>query len=106
MPTVSLTNEEDGEGDKEQEDMGNQVESIHETAIVQHALPHAVGTGAVIATKWQGHATTQCSAQASSRSVTTGNRQNQSRSHLKMNKRELSCKAEVEPIGLKVGLLG
>lgn len=56
----SPTDEEDGEGNEEQEDMGNQVESVHETAIVQHALLHAVGIDTfVIAAKRQGHATTQ-----------------------------------------------
>lgn len=47
------TNEEDGEGNEEQEDMRNQVESIHEARIVQHAIFHTVGS-AVVATKWQG----------------------------------------------------
>lgn len=50
------TNEEDGEGDEEQEDMRNQVESIHEAGIVQYALCHTVGV-AFVATKWQGPAT-------------------------------------------------
>lgn len=44
------TNEEDGEGDEEQEDMRNQVESIHEAGIVQHAICHTVGV-AFVATK-------------------------------------------------------
>lgn len=44
------TNEEDGEGDEEQEDMRNQVESIHEARIIQHAIFHTVGS-AVVATK-------------------------------------------------------
>lgn len=53
------TDEEDGEGDEEQEDVGNQVESVHEAAIVQHALVHAVGIDiVVVAAKRQGHATT------------------------------------------------
>lgn len=56
----SRTNEEDGEGDEEQKDMRNQVESVHEAAIVQHAVLHAVGIGAVlVAAKRRGHATTQ-----------------------------------------------
>lgn len=56
---LSPTDEEDGEGDEEQEDMGNQVERVHEAAIVQHALLHAVGIGTVVdATKRQGHANT------------------------------------------------
>lgn len=54
------TDEEDGEGDEEQEDMGNQVESVHEAAIVQHAHLHAVGIDTlVVAAKRQGHATTR-----------------------------------------------
>lgn len=56
----SPTDEEDGEGDEEQKDMGDQVESVHEAAIVQHALLHAVGIDTlVVAAKRQGHATTQ-----------------------------------------------
>lgn len=56
------TNEEDGEGDEEQEDVGDQVEGVHEAAIVEHALLHAVGVDAsvvdasVVAAKRQGHA--------------------------------------------------
>lgn len=45
----SPTDEEDGEGDEEQENMGNQVESVHEAAIVQHALRHTVGVDSVVA---------------------------------------------------------
>lgn len=57
-PFPSPTDEEDGEGDEEQEDMGNQVESVHEAAIVQHARVHAVGVDTrVVAAKRQGHAT-------------------------------------------------
>lgn len=56
----SPTYEEDREGDKEQEDMGNQVESVHEAAIVQHAIRHTVGIATIVAAaKRQGHATTQ-----------------------------------------------
>lgn len=52
------TDEEDGEGDEEQEDMGHQVKSVHEAAIVEHSVCHAVGIDTVIiATKRQGHAT-------------------------------------------------
>lgn len=51
----SPTDEEDGEGDEEQEDVGHQVESVHEAAIVQRAVFHAVGI--VVAAKRQGHAT-------------------------------------------------
>lgn len=55
---MPLTDEEDGEGDEEQEDMRNQVESVHEAAIVEHALCHVVGTGFVFtAAERQGHAT-------------------------------------------------
>lgn len=55
---LSRTDEEDGEGDEEQEDMGDQVESVHEAAIVQHAAVHAVGISTVVvAAKRQGHAT-------------------------------------------------
>lgn len=40
--------------------MGHQVESVHEAAIVQHALCHAVSIDTdVVAAKRQGHATTQ-----------------------------------------------
>lgn len=55
----SLTDEEDREGDEEQEDVGNEVESVHEAAIVQDAIRHVVGIEmVVIAAKRQGHATT------------------------------------------------
>lgn len=51
------TDEEDGEGDEEQEHMRNEVEGVHEAAVVQHALLHAVGTDVlVVATKGKGHA--------------------------------------------------
>lgn len=57
---LSHTNEEDREGDEEQEDMGNQDKSVHEAAIVQHAICHTVSIGAVLAAaKGQGHATVQ-----------------------------------------------
>ena len=55
----SPTDEEDREGDEEQEDVGNKVESVHEAAIVQDAIRHVVGIEmVVIAAKRQGHATT------------------------------------------------
>ena len=55
----SPTDEEDREGDEEQEDVGNEVESVHEAAIVQDAIRHVVGIEmVVIAAKRQGHATT------------------------------------------------
>lgn len=58
-PLPSPTDEEDGEGDEEQENVGNQVESVHEAAIVQHALRHTVGVDSVVAAaKGQGHAAT------------------------------------------------
>lgn len=102
MPTAyvccfpSLTDEEDGEGDKEQEDMGNQIESVHKTAIVQHTLLHAVGTGTVIAAKWQGHATVQVlhtSLELICENVQRRNRQIQTHSCLKMLKLvNINCK--------------
>lgn len=59
-PKQSPTDEEDGEGDEEQEDVGHQIESVHEAAIVQDALVHAVGIDTCfVATKRQGHAPTQ-----------------------------------------------
>lgn len=52
------TNKEDGERDEEQEDMWNQVESINEAAIVEHAIVHTVGIYRLfVATKSQGHST-------------------------------------------------
>ena len=66
------TNEKDGEGDEEQEDMGNQVEGVHEASIVQHTILHTVGIEIlVVATKRQGHATS--STQAWSQSVNVRN---------------------------------
>lgn len=91
----SLTDEEDGEGDEEQEDMGNQIESVHKTAIVQHTLLHAVGLDTVIAAKRQGHATTQV-LHASLESIckkVQRNRQNQTDGCLKMLKWvNINCK--------------
>lgn len=51
------TDEEDGEGDEEQEDMGNQVESVHEAAIVEYVARHAVANGTIFtAAERQSHA--------------------------------------------------
>lgn len=51
-----LTDKQDGEGDEEQEDMRHQVEGVHEAAVVQHAVVHAVAALVhVIAAKRQGH---------------------------------------------------
>jgi hypothetical protein len=53
------TNEEDREGDEEQEDVRDQVEGVHEAAIVQHPRIHTVGIlGHIVATERQAsHAT-------------------------------------------------
>lgn len=51
------TDEEDGEGDEEQEDVGHQVKGVHEAAVVEHAQRHAVGVVALLAAaERQGHA--------------------------------------------------
>lgn len=56
----SPTDEEYGEGDEEQEDVRNQVEGVHETAVVQHALLHAVGVDTlVVAAEREGHASAE-----------------------------------------------
>jgi len=53
----SRTDEQDGEGDEEEEDVGHQVEGVHEAAVVEHAPLHAVGIlPRVIAAEGQGHA--------------------------------------------------
>jgi hypothetical protein len=52
----ALTDEEDGEGDEEQEDMRHHVERVHEAAVVEHALVHPVGGRVVLAAaEGQGH---------------------------------------------------
>ena len=53
------TNEEDREGDEQQEDVRDQVEGVHEAAIVQHPRIHTVGIlGHIVATERQAsHAT-------------------------------------------------
>lgn len=54
------TNKQDGEGDEEQEDMRNQVESIHKAAIIQHAIIYTVGVcNVLVSAKCQGHSTEQ-----------------------------------------------
>lgn len=56
---LSPTDEEDGEGDEKQEDMGDQVDGVHEAAIVEDAMRHAVGVVTLFtAAERQGHATT------------------------------------------------
>lgn len=47
--TEGPTDEEDGEGDEEQEDVRHQVEGIHEAAVVEHAQRHAVGVVTLLA---------------------------------------------------------
>lgn len=52
----ALTDEEDGEGDEEQEDVRHHVEGVHEAAVVEHAVVHVVGGGvALVAAESQGH---------------------------------------------------
>ena len=54
----SRTDEEDGEGDEEQEDMGHKVQGVDEAAIVEHTSIHAVRVIHLVnPTEWQGHAT-------------------------------------------------
>lgn len=56
LPTSALTDEEDGEGDEEQEDVGHHVERVHEAAVVEDALIHPVGGRVVLAAaEGQGH---------------------------------------------------
>lgn len=53
-----LTNEKDGKGNEEQENMGNQVEGVHEAAIVQHVTLDFIGREILVAaTKRPLHAT-------------------------------------------------
>lgn len=52
----TLTNEEDGEGDEEQENMGHHSEGIEKASIVEHTTVHIVGNGVILtATEGQGH---------------------------------------------------
>lgn len=54
---LSPTDEENGESDEKQEDMGHQVEGVHEAAIVEDTLRHAVGVVTFFtAAERQGHA--------------------------------------------------
>lgn len=51
-----LTNEEDGKGDEEQEDMGHHSKGIKKTSIIKHSAVHIVGDGVVlVTTEGQGH---------------------------------------------------
>lgn len=53
---TSPSDEEDGEGDEEQEDVRHHVERVHEAAVVEHAVVHVVGGGvALVAAESQGH---------------------------------------------------
>lgn len=55
-PAHALTDEEDGEGDEEQEDVRHHVERVHEAAVVEDALVHPVGVRVVLAAaEGQGH---------------------------------------------------
>lgn len=52
------TNEKDREGDEEKKYMRDEVEGVHEAAIVQDSFVHAVGiTTPVVPTERQGHVT-------------------------------------------------
>ena len=48
------TDEEDGKGDEEEEDVGDQIEGVHEAAVVQDAQPHAVGVALVASAEGHG----------------------------------------------------
>lgn len=55
-PRRALTDEEDGEGDEEQENVRHHVERVHEAAVVEDALVHPVGGRVVLGTaEGQGH---------------------------------------------------
>lgn len=52
----ALTDEQDGEGDEEQEDVRHHVERVHEATVVEDALVHPVGGRVVLAAaEGQGH---------------------------------------------------
>lgn len=52
----ALTDEENGEGDEEQEDVRHHVERVHEATVVEDALVHPVGGRVVLAAaEGQGH---------------------------------------------------
>ncbi len=51
------TNEQDGEGDEEKKYMRDEVEGVHEAAIVQDSIVHTVGITSVVPTERQGHVT-------------------------------------------------
>ncbi len=52
------TNEQDGEGDEEKKNMRDEVEGVHEAAIVQDSIVHTVGIfPSVVPTERQGHVT-------------------------------------------------
>lgn len=53
---VTLTDEEDGEGDEEQEDVRHHVERVQEAAVVENAAVHVVRQRVVlVSTERQGH---------------------------------------------------
>lgn len=53
---VTLTDEEDGEGDEEQEDVRHHVERVQEAAVVENAAVHVVRQRVVLVpTERQGH---------------------------------------------------
>lgn len=56
---ATLTNEEDGERDEEEEDMWHHVERVEEAAVVQDAAVHVVGRRVVLVpAECQGHGRT------------------------------------------------
>lgn len=54
--TLTLTDEEDGEGDEEDKNMWDHIERIQETAVVQNPSIHVVGHRVIlVSTECQGH---------------------------------------------------
>ncbi|TNN59790.1 hypothetical protein EYF80_029975 [Liparis tanakae] len=52
----TLTDEEDGEGDEEEEDMWHHIERVKETAVIQNPAVHVVGHRVILVpTESQGH---------------------------------------------------
>lgn len=56
LTSLTLTDEEDGEGDEEDKNMWDHIERIQETAVVQNPSIHVVGHRVIlVSTECQGH---------------------------------------------------
>lgn len=54
IKTASLTDEEDGEGAEEQENVRNHIQSVQKASVVQQTVINLIGGGVIRATERQG----------------------------------------------------